>query len=128
MTFDDPRADRQLRYQRQLLKLRMLVLSQDGMAPARQAAEIRDATNAVIAEVEATSRTVLEAGGHESGAETFLWVRVTRLAVAADRAVNAARRGDLAAMHAHLRHFDALTSAMWTVQHAIFGQEPATRR
>jgi hypothetical protein len=128
MTFDDPMADRQLRCQRQLLRLRMLVISQDGMAPARQAAEIRDATNAVIAEVEATSHAVLEAGGHEPGAETFLWVRVTRLAVAADQAVNAARRGDLAALHAHLRHFDSLTSAMWTVQHAVYGQEPTTRR
>jgi hypothetical protein len=100
MTTADLKGDRQLRSQRQLLRLRMLVLSQDGMAPARQAAEIRDATNAVIAEVEATSRAVLEAGGHAPGAETFLWVRVTRLA----------------------------TSAMWTVQHAVYGQEPTTRR
>jgi hypothetical protein len=128
MTFDHPTADRQPRCQRQLLRLRMVVLSQDGMTPARQAREIRDATNAVIAEVEATSRAVLEAGGHEPGAEPFLRVRVTRLAMAADQAVNAARRGDLAALHAHLRHFDALTSAMWTVQHAVYGQEPATRR
>jgi hypothetical protein len=128
VTTVDPTGDRQLRCQRQLLKLRMLVLRQDGMAPARQAAEIRDATNAVIAEVEATSRAVLEAGGHEPGAETFLWVRVTRLAMAADRAVNAARRGDLAALDAHLRHFDALTSAMWTVQDAVYGQAPTTRR
>ncbi len=128
MTFDVLTADRQLRCQRQLLKLRMLVLSQDGMAPARQAAQIRDATNTVIAEVEATSRTVLAAGGHEPGAETFLWVRVTRLAVAADQAVNAARRGDTSALNAHLRHFDALTSAIWTVQDAVYGQEQTPRR
>jgi hypothetical protein len=128
MTTADLMSDRQLRCRRQLLRLRMLVLSQDGMAPARQAAEIRDATNAVIAEVEATSRAVLEVGGHAPGAETFLWVRVTRLATAADQAVNAARRGDLAALHAHLRHFDSLTSAMWTVQDAVYGQEPTTRR
>jgi hypothetical protein len=128
MTTADLKGDRQLRCQRQLLRLRMLVLSQDDMASARQAAEIRDATNAVIAEVEATSRAVLEAGGHAPGAETFLWVRVTRLAMAADQAMNAARHGDLAALHAHLRHFDALTSAMWTVRHAVYGQEPTTRR
>jgi hypothetical protein len=128
MTTADLKDDRQLRSQRQLLRLRMLVLSQDGMAPARQAAEIRDATNAVIAEVEATSRAVLEAGGHAPGAETFLWVRVTRLAMAADQAVNAARSGDTAGLDAHLRHFDALTSAIWTVQDAVYGQEPATRR
>jgi hypothetical protein len=98
------------------------------MTSARQAAEIRDATNAVIAEVEATSRAVLETSGQELGAETFLWVRVTRLAMAADQAVNAARSGDISALDAHLRHFDALTSAIWTVQDAVYGQEPATRR
>jgi hypothetical protein len=128
VTFDDPVADRQLRCQRQLLRLRLLILSQDGMTPARQAREIRDATNAVIAEVEATSRTVLEAARQEPGAETFLWVRVTRLAMAADQAVNAARSGDISGLDAHLRHFDALTSAIWTVQGAVYGQEPATRR
>ena len=128
MTTADLKGDRQLRSQRQLLRLRMLVLSQDGMAPTRQAAEIRDATNAVIAEVEATSRAVLETGGHAPGAETFLWVRVTRLAMAADQAVNAARGGDMPALDAHLRHFDALTSAIWAVQDAVYGQEPTARR
>lgn len=128
MTTADPMSHRQLRCQRQLLRLRMLVLSQDGMMPARRAAEIRDATNVVIAEAEATSRAVLEAGGHAPGAETFLWARVTRLAMAADQAANAARRGDLAALHAHLRHFDSLTSAMWTVQDAVYGQAPTARR
>jgi hypothetical protein len=128
MTTTDRMGDRQLRCQRQLLGLRMLVLSQDGMTPARQAAEIRDATNAVIAEVEAMSRAVLGAGGREPGAETFLWVRVTRLAMAADRAANAARSGDVSALDAHLRHFDALTSAIWTVQDAVYGQEPTPRR
>ena len=128
MTTAGPMSDRQLRCQRQLVRLRMLVLSQDGMTPARQAAEIRDATNPVIAEVEATSRAVLEAGGHAPGAQTFLWVRVTRLAMAADQAVNAARSGDTSALDAHLRHFDALTSAIWAVQDAVYGQEPTTRR
>jgi hypothetical protein len=128
MTTADRMGHRQLRCQRQLLRLRMLVLSQDGMTPARRAAEIRDATNAVIAEVEATSRAVLGASGHEPGAETFLWVRVTRLAMAADQAVNAARRGDMSALDAQLRHFDALTSAIWTVQDAVYGQEQTTRR
>jgi hypothetical protein len=106
----------------------MAVLSQDGMPPLRQAAEIRRATNAVIAEVEAMSRAVLEASRQEPGGEAFLWVRVTRLAMAADDAVDAARHGDLAALDAHLRHFDALTRAIWTVRDAVYGREPATRR
>jgi hypothetical protein len=128
MTTADPKRDRQLRCQRQLLRLRMLVLSQEGMTPARRAGEIRAATNAVIAEVEATSRALLKAGEHAPGAQTFLWVRVTRLALAADQAVHAARSGDISALDAHLRHFDALTSALWAVQDAVYGQQPATRR
>lgn len=128
MTTADLKGNRQLRCQRQLLRVRMQVLSQDGMASAVQAAQIRRATNAVIAEVEATSRAVLEAGGHAPGAETFLWVRVTRLAMAADQAVHAARNGDTSELDAHLRHFDALTSAIWTVQDAVYGQEPTARR
>jgi len=128
MTTADLKGDRQSRCQRQLLRLRILVLSQDGMTPARQAAEIRDATNAVIAEVEATSRAVLQAGSQEPEAETFLWVRVARLATAADQAVNAARSGDISGLDAHLRHFDALTSAIWAVEDAVYGQEPTARR
>ncbi len=120
MTSADPMADRQLRSLRQVLRLRMQVLSQDGMTPSRQAADIRDATNAVIAETEAMSHAVLGVGRHEPGAETFLWVRVARLAMAADQAVNAARTGDLPALDAHLRHFETLTSAIWTVQHAVY--------
>jgi hypothetical protein len=122
VTFTDPTGDRQLACRRRLLRLRMAVLSQDAMTSARQAAEIRHATNAVIAEVEAMSRDVLEASRHEPGGETFLWVRVTRLAMAADDAVNAARNGDLAALDAHLRHFDSLTLAIWTVQDAVYGR------
>jgi len=119
MTTADPMRDQQLHCQRQLLQLRMLVLDQDGMTPARQAAEIRAATNAVIAEVEATSRAVLKAGGHAPGAQTLLWVRVTRLAMAADQAVHAARSGDTPALDTHLRHFEVLTSALWAVQDAV---------
>jgi len=128
MTFVNRMDDRQLQCQRQLLRLRILALSQDAATPARQAAGIRDTTNAVISQVEAMSRAVLEAGAHKPGTETFLWVRVTRLAMAADDAVNAARSGDLAALNAHLRHFDTLLTAIWTVQDTMYGQEPVTRR
>lgn len=126
MTFDESTGDRRLRCQRQLLRLRFLVLSQEGMTPSRHAREIRDATNAVIAEVEAVSRAVVTACRREPDAETFLWVRVTRLAMAADQAVGAARSGDRAALDAHVRHFDSLTSAIWTVQEAVYGQGPGT--
>jgi len=106
-------------------RLRVLALNQDSPAQdssargRRVAVDVRDATNAVIAEVEAMNHAVLGAGQHEPGAETFLWVRVARLAQAADHAVDAARTGDFPALRAHVRHFDTLTSAICTVQNAI---------
>jgi len=107
----------------------MLALGQDTLDLSRQViAEIRDTTNAVIAETEAMSRVVLKAGRPEPGAETFLSVRVTRLAQAADQAITAAHRGDVSELRSHLHHFDTLTSAVWTVQHAIHGQKPAFGR
>lgn len=127
MTATKPAGDRQSRRQRQPLRVRLLVLGREDMTPARQAAEIRDATNTVIAEVEAASRAVLGDGGHQPGAGAFLRVRVTRLATAADDAVSAARSGDRAALDAHLRHFDALTSALWTVRDAVYGEAGGTR-
>ena len=84
--------------------------------------EVRDATNAIIAEVEAMSRTAIGASERQQPqAETFLWVRVARLAAAADRAVDAARRRDVPGLRAHLQQFDTLTSALWAVQHATYG-------
>jgi hypothetical protein len=120
--------DRQLRCQRHLLTLRMQVLSTERAGLSRRAGEIRDATNAIIAEVEAMSRAVLADSQRDPKAETFLWVRVTRLAVAADQVVRAAHEGDLAALDAHLRHFETLTSAIWTVKDEVYGREPALVR
>jgi hypothetical protein len=107
----------------------MLTLGQDAVVLSAQvAADIRNATNEIIAETEAMSRAVLKAGRQEPGAETFLWVRVTRLAQAADQAVMAARNGEIHELRTHLHHFDALTSAIWTVQRAVHGQHPAFGR
>jgi hypothetical protein len=53
----------------------------------------------------------------------FLRVRLDRLAVAADAAMTAAREGDSGEMRRHLRRFDALTSAIWTVQVAVYGSQ-----
>jgi hypothetical protein len=124
MTFDDQMRDYRSRCQRQLSRLRMLTLSQDGMVLSGRAVEVRDATNEIIAETEAMSRAVLKAGRQEPGAETFLWVRVTRLTLAADQAVAAARSGDIHGLRSHLHRFDTLTSAIWTVQRALHGRHP----
>jgi hypothetical protein len=114
-----------MRCQQELIRLRMLLLSQDGAALSRRAMDVRAATNALMTEVEAMSQAVLAASRHNQEEDTFLQVRVTRLAMAADDAVNAARTGNPAALSAHLRHFEALMSAIWTVQQAVYGQPSA---
>lgn len=121
MTLDGQVREHLARCQRQLLTLRMLGVGQDWAAESRQSAvAIRDVTNAIIAEAEAMSRAALEPGGSaQQGNEVFIWVRVSRLAMAADRAVSAARCGDAAALRDQLRHFDALASALWAVDDAV---------
>lgn len=118
--------DYQSRCRQELLRLRILARGQDGTTlPWEFTVEVRDATNAVIAEVEAISRTAIRASEQlEPQAETFLWVRVARLAAAADRAVDAARSRDVPGLRAHLQQFDTLTSALWAVQHATYGNQP----
>jgi hypothetical protein len=118
------------RYRQQLLRLRLLAGSQeDTVLPPNFAAEIRDATNAVIAEAEAMSSTALQGRQQrEPQAETFLRVRITRLATVADRAVDVARSRDLPALRAHLDQFDTLTSALWAVQHATYGDQLSRSR
>lgn len=123
MATNDQLDDYRSRYRQQLLRLRLLAGSrEDGALPREFTVEIRDATNAIIAEVEAMSRTALQAGDRQNPqAETFLWVRIARLASAAGRAVDAARSQDVPGLLAHLHQFDSLTSALWQVQHATGG-------
>lgn len=126
MTFADRIDDPRARCQPQLLRLRMLARGETGAPLPRQAAaEVREATNAVIAESEAAGHAALAAAGSphsELEAGTFLWVRLARLAEAADKAVAAARTGDVNGLRRHLDRFDALASAIWTVQEAVYGQ------
>jgi hypothetical protein len=120
MTFAGQMDDSRLRCRQQLSRLWTLALSRDDKALSpRVTCQMRDAANAVIGEVEAMSRAMLEGGRCTPGAETFLWVRVARLALAADQALDAARTGDAAGLRAHLRHLEALTSALWTVRDAV---------
>jgi hypothetical protein len=116
----DQADDRRLRCRHQLSRLWTLALSQDSGPVSLRASELRDAANAILGEVEAMGRTVLDGDGRLApAAETFLWVRVTRLAATSDQAVDAARRGDAAGLLAHLRHFETLMSALWTVRDAL---------
>jgi hypothetical protein len=117
--------DYRSRCRQRLLRLRILAGSQDGaVLPLEFSVEVRDATNAIIAEMEAMSRAALRADGQGPQAETFLWGRIARLASAADRAVDAASSQDVPGLRAHIHQFDTLTSAIWTVQHAAYGKQP----
>ena len=74
---------------------------------------------------QASTRTNGTRGRRQPEPETFLWVRLTRLARAADDAVNAARTGDASGLRGHLARFSALTTAFWTVQQAVYDLAPA---
>jgi hypothetical protein len=130
MIFSDQIRDHQSRCQPHLLTLRMLARGEaDAPLSSPVAIVVRDATNAVIAEAEAAGRAALAAtadGRRHPEAETFLWVRLARLARAADEAVDAARRGDNSGLRDHLTRFSALTAAIWAVQQAVYVQVPAT--
>lgn len=127
MTAADEIRDHQARCQPHMFRLLMLARGEAGLGLA--AVEVGEATGAVIAEAEASSRAALAAGadGSHPGAGTFLRVRLDRLTVAADEAVAAARHGNPADLRLHLLRFEALTSAIWTVQDSLYGQLPSIR-
>jgi hypothetical protein len=125
MSVDDQIRDHQARCVAPLISLQMLAQGEAGTPlPRWVVVEVARATGTVLAEAEAAGHAALTAAGARSdhpGGETFLRVRLDRLAAAADDATSAARAGDFGALRRHLRRFDALTSAIWTVQHAVYG-------
>jgi hypothetical protein len=125
MTVADAIEDHRSRCLPHLVRLRMLGSGDAGVALSPGvAAEVIQATRAVLAQVEAASRLALASspgGQHDHGPGQFLATRLTRLSAAADDAVAAARSGDMAALRRRLLRFDALTSAIWTAQGAARG-------
>ena len=125
MSTADPIQEHQARCLAPLISLRMLAQGEAGVPlPRWVVVEVAQATNTVLAEIEAAGRAVLTAAGAGSGHSgdgTFLRVRLDRLATAASDAIAAARAGDFGEMRRHLCRFDVLTSAIWTVQDAVYG-------
>jgi len=114
MTIADRIDDHQARCQPHALSLRMIARDEPGTALTRQGVlEVIQATQAILAEAEAAVR--------DARAGTFLGVRLSRLAAAADDVIAAARAGDAAQLRRHLHRFEVLTSAIWTVQEAVYG-------
>ena len=117
MTVADRTEGHQAHCRPHLLTLRMLA-SDDAEAPSPllATAKVAQAANAILAEVEAAGREVRAATGGGPDPGIFLSVRLSRLAGAAGVAVAAAGAGDFTQLRRHLRRFEALTSAIWTVQ------------
>ena len=126
MSVTDQIRDHEARCLASVISLRMLAQGEAGVPlPRWVVVEVAQATSAVLAEAEAAGRAALTAAGvsgDHPGRETFLRVRLDRLATAASDAITAARAGDFGEMRRHLRRFDALTSAIWTVQDAVYGR------
>ncbi len=121
MAIASPIEDHQARCQPHLLRLQMIAVT---VLTPTSVAEVIQATEAILAEAEAAGHDARAAAGPRAGspgAAAFLQVRLNRLAVAADDAIAAAAAGDSAQMRRHLRRFDGLTAAIWTVQHAVYG-------
>jgi hypothetical protein len=129
MTTDQEITDHQARCQPYVLQLRMLARGDYGPMPT--AAEVAKATGAIIAEAGAGARAVSSASEYrqvQPGAGTFLQVRLDRLATAAEEAIAAARDGNAALLRRVLRRFEALTTAIWTVQRAVYVPPPGDDR
>ena len=129
MSVADQIQDHRARCLAHLIKLRMLARDEAGTPPPRwMVVEIARATSAILAEAEAAGRAALAAAdGKNRGGETFLRVRLDRLAAAANDTITAARAGNSAELRQHLDRFDVLTSAIWTVHDAMYGQRRARR-
>ena len=119
--------DHQVRCHPHLARLRMLARDQAGGAPARQVAdEAGRATAAILDEVEAAGQVTLAAVAGDRRARVLLETRLARLRAAAGAVAAAALREDAAGLRHQVRRFEALTSAIWTVQQAI--PNPVVRR
>jgi hypothetical protein len=127
MSIADQIQDHQARCLAHVISLRMLARGEPGTPSARRVVvEIARATSAILAEAEAAGRAA-PAAGRNRGDETFLRVRLDRLAAAAKDAIAAAQAGNAAELRQHLYRFDTLTSAIWTVHDAVYAPRPSQR-
>jgi hypothetical protein len=119
MPIADRIGDHQTRCLPHLLTLRMLARDDaEAPFPRLAGAQVAEATVAILAEAEAAGHEARAATGGGPGTGIFLDVRLSRLATAAGDAIAAAEAGDFARLRRHLRRFEVLTSAIWTVQDA----------
>ena len=86
--------------------------------PADLPGEVVEPTSAVLAGAQAAGRAMVAAlpSSQRRAVTAFLDARLRRLAAAPGEGAAAARDGDVATVRRHLRKFEVLTSALWTVQ------------
>jgi hypothetical protein len=101
----------------------------DTQLPPDAVEQVALATSAILAEAKAAGRAALANGAGNrprSGSRSLLTARLARLEDAAQDAVASAREaalsGNIAALRQRLQRFEALTSAMWTVQLSVWEQ------
>ena len=109
-------------YTRCVLRLaRLRLLAGDGACaplPPGAVGEVGQAARAIVAETGAAGQAAVAAvaESRRGSAAVFLAARQARLVAAADEVVAAAADGSAAALSRPLRRFEALTTALWTVQ------------
>jgi len=117
-------------YTRCVLRLTRLQLLAGGGAGARlppgAAGEVGHAARAIVAETDAAGQAAVAvvAESRRSSAAVFLAARQARLAAAAEDLVAATAGGSAAALSRPLRRFEALTTALWTVQYDLRPASP----
>ncbi len=86
--------------------------------PPGAVGEVGQAARAIVAETGAAGKAAVAAvaESRRGSAAVFLAARQARLVAAADEVVAAAADGSAAALSRPLRRFEALTTALWTVQ------------
>ena len=121
-------------YTRCVLRLaRLRLLAGDGAGPPLPpgaAGEAGQAAREIVAETGAAGQAAVAsvAESRRGSAAVFLAARQARLAAAADEVVAAAEDGSAAMLSRPLRRFEALTTALWTVQSELRPASPAPAR
>jgi hypothetical protein len=111
--------DHHVRCEPHLARLQMMARYEPNEPlPPGLADDVVGSTSAVLVEAQAAGRVMVAAlaTSQRRAVTAFLDARLGRLAAAAGEVAAAVRDGDAAALRRHVRKFEVLTSALWTVQ------------
>ena len=128
MTAAEDILERRARCVPHLARLRLLAAAAVGEPfPPAIADDISKEVALILAEAFAAALAVISAAGSRQHAVTvFLNVRLARLVSAAGQVTDAVKADDAALLHRSFSRFEALISAMWTVELASASQATVT--